>query len=568
MKEGEKPSNKQKCLLKRGIQNYAQMKAAGQNVDDFFDGGRDGRKRKSNAATQVAPRRLTCMRGLRGPATKCPALKEALWDWFVAMRSSVKTSMTARYLCSKAKSLADTLVVEMAKTGEFIDFPSIDLRWCMRWRKEYGVVLLQPNRRYKVSWALAAERCKYMWMNNFRVRYMAKLYLGKDLSERIFGIDEKPIHFNESASKAVKTLHYEGAPFVVLRTNHSASRDRLSLMTMVTSWRALCRCVMKPPIALCVRAKSAQKLASVVLPHRFRISLDWSLSGSYDKVRFYAYLDTWLEEWTGARAASRDYRLLYLDVAKGHLGADVEEYCWQRGYIYLLHYGGTTGITQVNDTHCHLYVEDFYVELEQENFTKKQTDDPGNIDRPLPEVVADVVTTWRSVDHERSCDGHWATGLANSLDVGDQEDRLISGEAREVWDAMKMTAERPKAFKEVDDMIAAGTIKGFEDVHKVIFHPPSTGEYKEGEEFEGRLSLKGEKWEQAADIALKLRDLEDEFEDSATCTTALVEFVPATTSSNGPRATASRKSCRISGGCGRNPRNMVWPPLVSNSPAQ
>jgi len=284
---------------------------------------------------------------------------------------------------------------------------------------------------------------------------------------------------------------------------------------------------MKPPVALCVRAESAQKLASVVLPKRFRISLDWSLSGSYDKIRFYAYLDTWLEEWTDARAATRDYRILYLDVAKGHLGADVEEYCWQRGYIYLLHYGGTTGIAQVNDTHCHLYVEDFYVQLEQKFFTKVQSNYPGNINRSLAQVVADVVTTWRSLDHTVSCEGHWATGLANSLNELDQEDAKITGEAREVWNAMHMGEERKKAFKEVDDMIASGEIKGFEDVRKVIVHPPSKGEYRAGEESEGRLTLKGEKsWETAADVALKLKDMELEFADPATCTTALVAFEP------------------------------------------
>ena len=39
------------------------------------------------------------------------------------------------------------------------------------------------------------------------------------------------------------------------------------------------------------------------------------------------------------------------------------------------------------------------------------------------------------------------------------------------------------------------------------------------------MTPKGEKmWETAADIALKLKDLEDEFADPATCTMALVEF--------------------------------------------
>ena len=268
--------------------------------------------------------------------------------------------MSPKYLLRQAIYIADQVVAEMTQRGEYIEVPVIDMRWCRRWRQDHGVVLMQPNRKYKVPWPVMVERVCSMWMNNFRVRYMATKYLKKDLDDRIFGIDEKPIHFNETGSKECKTLHYEGAPYCALRTNHSASRDRLSMMTMVTTWRELCRCPNGPPVALCVRAKSAQALEGIKLPERFRMSLDWSLSGSYNEPRFFAYLDQWLQPWSEERAAADDYRLLYLDVAASHLGAAVEEFCWQRGYIYLLHYGGTTSVAQVNDTHtvifmCHRY---------------------------------------------------------------------------------------------------------------------------------------------------------------------------------------------------------------------
>ena len=95
---------------------------------------------------------------------------------------------------------------------------------------------------------------------------MAQLYLGNDLRHRIFGVDEKPIHFNESGSEAAKTLHFEGAPHCALRTNHSVSRDRLSLMTMVSSWRALCICAKKPRSFCACGQTPAQQLALVVLP--------------------------------------------------------------------------------------------------------------------------------------------------------------------------------------------------------------------------------------------------------------------------------------------------------------
>jgi hypothetical protein len=229
-----------------------------------------------------------------------------------------------------------------------------------------------------------------------------------------------------------------------------------------------------------------------------------------------------LEPWTDERASSRDYRILYLDVAAAHLGKDVEEYCWAKGYVYLLHYGGTTGICQVNDTHCHLQLSQFYLEREQAFFTEIQKYDPGNVNRTLDQVVADVVTTWRSIDHLKGYIGHWETGLANKLN-GD-EDKFITGEARQVWDHLVMHPMRQVAFTEVDKMIADGDVTSFADVRKVIKHPPTNGEYRAGEEFEGSL-LPGEKlWETDADIALFAEDDKTEFDNPLTCTTALVAY--------------------------------------------
>ena len=64
---------------------------------------------------------------------------------------------------------------------------------------------------------------------------MARIFLGHDMSDRIYSIDEKPMHFNEGASKNKNTLEIQGAPAVKLKENHAASRQRLSVMTCATS---------------------------------------------------------------------------------------------------------------------------------------------------------------------------------------------------------------------------------------------------------------------------------------------------------------------------------------------
>ncbi len=76
-----------------------------------------------------------------------------------------------------------------------------------------------------------------MWLNLVRVWRLAERLLCHDLGDRIFGIDEKPLHFNESGSKSVRTLKIQGSPAVRFKENHTATRDRCSIMTSVSSDR-------------------------------------------------------------------------------------------------------------------------------------------------------------------------------------------------------------------------------------------------------------------------------------------------------------------------------------------
>ena len=221
----------------------------------------------------------------------------------------------------------------MAKRGDIIKLPIIDARWLRRFLQHYRIVLRQPNRRYKVSRALGDARCVAEWTNVIKIRRLAEIDLKDDLSTRMMQVDEKPIHMNESGSKAVKTLEFEGAPSVALRTNHSASRERVTIMTCAVSSTVLAMAARKPPIAACIKAESAARAKAVILPAYTNFSLDWTTSGSYDRVHFLSYLTCWLGKWTEARAAANDYRILFLDVAACHMGKEIEAYCWECGYV-------------------------------------------------------------------------------------------------------------------------------------------------------------------------------------------------------------------------------------------
>jgi hypothetical protein len=136
---------------------------------------------------------------------KCPLLREELFAWFVDIRGSLATRISPRFVLRQARAIADLIVQEQMKHKAFVAMPKINSAWLQRWKADKGIVFRKPNLRYKISRPVLLERVKATWMNLLRVRALAARVLQNDLSDRILGIDEKPIHFNESGSKGART---------------------------------------------------------------------------------------------------------------------------------------------------------------------------------------------------------------------------------------------------------------------------------------------------------------------------------------------------------------------------
>ena len=106
-----------------------------------------------------------------------------------------------------------------------------------------------------------------------------------------------------------------------------------------------------------------------------------------------------------------------MDSYAAHLTQKVNDTAWSRGYIALYHYGCTTALAQVNDTHLHAPLSKIYQDLETECFLRRQ-DEHGSKDigRSVQEIVDDVCETWRRVPHDMCARGHLNVGLTNNLD--------------------------------------------------------------------------------------------------------------------------------------------------------
>jgi hypothetical protein len=86
------------------------------------------------------------------------------------------------------------------------------------------------------------------------------------------GIDQKGIHMNELGSKNTGMLTLRGAPEVPLKENHSASRQRVSLMTTVVSDAELLADMGVPPLQILFKGETARVLKNIELPPGMKLS--------------------------------------------------------------------------------------------------------------------------------------------------------------------------------------------------------------------------------------------------------------------------------------------------------
>ena len=402
----------------------------------------------------------------------------------------------------KAKEIASQGLKEMLRLGNPQSLPQLDTYWLHRWKRDYHVVLRRPNAKWKVSYPVLVTRLRAMFRNLYIVRWLATYLLGHDLSTSICGIDEKPLHFNESGSKMQSILEVEGTGGVRLRRNHAQSRERLTVMTYVTSNPVQASAPEMLPIEFLVKGKTTRSLQKVVAPNDMRVSVTFGEKGSYRNEHILEYLNRWLEPWTPKRASAKDYRILFMDVASSHLTESVLEKAWSRGYIVLFHYGDTTGLAQVNDTENHAEFSRLFQELESIHLASKGELNPADIGRAKQDVVTDGCKAWRMMDHLRVCRGHKSVGLSNCLH-GTEDDEL-GRDMGAIWQEFGREVR-----EEAKEVVASAVAKGitFDGWRSLIRHPAAPGAYEhEGQEFEGALEEGEQPWLTEADALVQAED--------------------------------------------------------------
>ena len=415
--------------------------------------------RKSKVDSNIVPHHKR-MRA-QGGGRKCtlPAVREALYEWFVGLRYAIDWQKLPQAkggikLCRFPRSLlrakAKQLMLDYmracltnGKPAVAVDFSG---HWFRLWEKEYGLAMRQANRKYSVPRSIVKERMEIVWVIIFRLRYFILLAFGYD--PVLYNFDQSPYHHNESGSQDKATLAVKGSLVPVVEGNSDCKSRWTANLTAQSKFPGyeqgdqLSRLPRDQlsrfpyPSAECMfKAESHgpvdKRLQAFRANHNFPswFTVTTGPKGSYREADVIEWLKRHLEEWK----PGRDWRIYLCDDYKCHKCATVWTLCWQRGYIRVVHGGGTTPVGQVPDTDLNEFVRAKYSHRESELLLEKM-----RCGQVVPSLThEECMTLMLSVLsdpalHIHASKGFKKTGHAVDL-LSNKEDLEICREAGLLW---------------------------------------------------------------------------------------------------------------------------------------
>ena len=428
--------------------------------------------------------------GLQGAQSLRGAwVRDALYQWFVAMRYSVDwatcktkirssgqkkcmTRFTRGILRQKVMQLMHDYLRQCLLTGIRAVAFNPTARWFSVWERDYGLSMRKPNRKYKVPKAVMAQRLEIGWLNVARVRALCLVLFGYD--PEMENWDQSPFHHNESGSQNVTTLAVAGS-VVPLIEGHAATRERwtANLTTFSNKERLLAE---GPPYSEFMFKASGERIELNMREHiRSRgygpwVSVATSEKGSYRKADVLAFLDRHLPK--ADEPQSRPWRIIMADDFSAHLDPAVFRLCWSRRYVLICHGGGVTPVVQTPDTDLNQHVKREYINAETGEFLRQMRDGivvPQLRREQCVDIMTEVLSNIKL--HLQAADGYLKTGMTVALDG--TQDMLIVREAEAFWNELGMRAKINSAVAEVRAEVAANRLGwNMADVQRIILPYP------------------------------------------------------------------------------------------------
>ena len=424
----------------------------------------------------------------------CPWLDQALYEWWSSIRHSVDWTAIrkscpavawlpkkiARFsqamLTMKAKELISEYCSASLKQGAVARPPVLCTRWWGRWRRQFGLSMRHPNRKYKVPLAVLEERLCRGWLNVFRVRAAAHFLLGQDLEMENF--DQSPFHHNETGSASSKTLAVAGVT-VPLVEGHCDTRKRWTANFTTFSDKDRLRRDGPPYMECMFRAEGGGEKMLPKLEAHLRergygawVSVATSQKGSYKTNDVLAFLTRHLPKMP-APPQSRPWRIMMADDHAPHLSPLVSKLCWSLGYVFIPHGGGVTSVVQTVDTDLNQHAKRKYMGVEGAALLRKM-----QLGQIVPQLRAEecvdiMVEVMSDMSlHLAAADGYLRTGFkANLFDA--HLDQEICKEAGHFWRKLNMRDKVASAVAEVEEEWREGRLRWcYQDIMRLILPHP------------------------------------------------------------------------------------------------
>jgi hypothetical protein len=406
------------------------------------------RKEKSMLKSRAPKQEFARRNALgQGAPFKAHPIRQALYEWWTGVRHAIDwTQLMAENRSQGKKNLArfprsllrlklQQFVQEythacLLNGSRVISF-NCDSWWFNRWEEDYGLCMRKANRKYAVPRAVQKERMEIMWVVCFRLRLFMLLALGYD--PEIINPDQSPFHHNETGSQNKPTLAVKGSTVPVVEGNSDTKSRWTAFLTTQSRFNGK-NCVSMPAAECMFKAEKAGTVEPRL--QRFRVSHNYPAwftvtvgpKGSYREHDIIIWLDRHLELLT----PGREWRLIFLDDYVCHKTQNVWNLCWSRGYVRVVHGGGTTPIAQTPDTDLNEHTRREYGEKESAVLLQKMMSGdvvPKLTPEECMELMLEVLSN--PALHEAAAQGYKSVG--QSIDLHGAEDDKICREAAEFW---------------------------------------------------------------------------------------------------------------------------------------
>jgi hypothetical protein len=348
-----------------------------------------------------------------------------------------------------------------------------DSWWFKRWEEEHGLSMRKANRKYQVPRAVLKRRLEIFWVNLFRLRQFAVLALGYEPA--MMNWDQSPFHHNETGAQDKPLLGVRGALVPIVEGNSDTKSRWTANLTTMSNFTAVaggamppCECMFKAEVDGSVDTRLQAFLRNSGFPSWFTVTV--GPKGSYREQDIISFLQKHLDPWR----EGRDWRILLADDYSAHKTDNVWNLCWSRGYILLIHGGGSTPVGQTVDTDLNEHGRRLYGNKETRLLLEKMragVNVPKLAHEECMRLMYEVMSDPQL--HLNASEGYKKVG--QSVDLHGREDTLICREAGAYWNSEttdsypNMRAKIDEELTAVADEVRSGGIKWCQrDVRRLI----------------------------------------------------------------------------------------------------